>query len=130
MLRSCHNEIRNNEGYDPTAAFDEMSKVLFCKLYEEKHGRGNNGGNRFRLAIFDDTLERLHVNVIKQIFEETKKDPPYAGLFAPDASISLQDRTIRKIVQLFENYDLSLTAFDVKGERLNIFWRHFYRRPR
>jgi len=36
ILKSCHNEIRNNEGYDPTLAFDEMSKVLFCKLYEEK----------------------------------------------------------------------------------------------
>ena len=36
ILKSCHNEIRNNEGLDPTAAFDEMSKVMFCKLYEEK----------------------------------------------------------------------------------------------
>ena len=36
ILRSCHNEIRNNEGMDRTAAFDEMSKVMFCKLYEEK----------------------------------------------------------------------------------------------
>ncbi len=117
VLRSCHNEIRNNEGYDPTVAFDEMSKVLFCKLYEEKH----SGRNRFRLAVFDDTLERLQVNVVKQIFQETKKDAPYAGLFAADATIDLQDRTIRKIVQLFENYDLSLTAFDVKGEAFEYF---------
>ncbi len=117
VLRSCHNEIRNNEGYDPTVAFDEMSKVLFCKLYEEKHTRRN----RFRLTIFDDTLERLQVNVVKQIFQETKVDAPYAGLFAQDAVINLQDRTIRKIVQLFENYDLSLTAFDVKGEAFEYF---------
>jgi type I restriction enzyme M protein len=117
VLRSCHNEIRNNEGYDPTVAFDEMSKVLFCKLYEEKH----TARNRFRLAVFDDTLERLQINVVKQVFDETKKDKPYAGLFAPDATINLQDRTVRKIVQLFENYDLSLTAFDVKGEAFEYF---------
>jgi type I restriction enzyme M protein len=117
VLRACHNEIRNNEGYDPTVAFDEMSKVLFCKLYEEKH----SGRNRFRLAVFDDTLDRLQINVVKQIFEETKKDVPYSGLFLPDAAINLNDRTIRKIVQLFENYDLSLTAFDVKGEAFEYF---------
>ena len=62
VLKSCHNEIRNNEGADPTAAFDEMSKVLFCKLYEEKEHPNNN---RFRLSIFDDTLERLSLNVVQ-----------------------------------------------------------------
>jgi len=117
VLKSCHNEIRNNEGYDPTAAFDEMSKVLFCKLYEEKR----HNDNRFRLSVFDDSLERLKVNVVKQVFDETKIDPKYASLFDADATINLQDRTIRKIVSLFENYDLSLTAFDVKGEAFEYF---------
>lgn len=123
VLKSCHNEIRNNEGYDPTVAFDEMSKVLFCKLYEEKSTEQGKqpDQNRFRLSIFDDTLKRLKVNVVKQIFDETKNAPAYAGLFASDAEISLQDRTIRKIVALFENYDLSLTAFDVKGEAFEYF---------
>jgi len=117
VLKSCHNEIRNNEGYDPTIAFDEMSKVLFCKLYEEKR----HNSNRFRLTVFDDSLERLHVNVIRQIFDETKDDPKYSSLFSKEATIELQDRTIRKIVALFENYDLSLTAFDVKGEAFEFF---------
>jgi type I restriction enzyme M protein len=118
VLRACHNEIRNNEGFDPVAAFDEMSKVLFCKLYEEKT---NPERNRFRSAVFDDTLDRLGVNVVRQIFDETKNDPKYAGLFAPDASIALQDRTIRRIVEQFEDFDLSLTAFDVKGEAFEYF---------
>jgi type I restriction enzyme M protein len=117
ILKSCHNEIRNNEGYDPAAAFDEMSKVLFCKLYEEKH----NGNNRFRLDVFDDALDNLKINVVKQVFDETKSDPRYSGLFDKDDTINLQDRTIRKIVSLFENYDLSLTAFDVKGEAFEYF---------
>ena len=76
VLRSCHNEIRNNEGYDPVAAFDEMSKVLFCKLYEEKT---NQKGNRFRLSVFRDTLERVKVNVVRQIFDETKQHDNYKG---------------------------------------------------
>jgi type I restriction enzyme M protein len=117
ILKACHNEIRNNEGYDPTEAFDEMSKVLFCKLHEEKH----SGNNRFRVSVFDDVLSRVGVNVIKQIFDETKVDARYAGLFTSTASINLQDRTVRKIVRIFEDYDLSLTAFDVKGEAYEYF---------
>jgi type I restriction enzyme M protein len=117
ILKSCHNEIRNNEGYDPTIAFDEMSKVLFCKLYEEK--RSNH--DRFKLSIFDETLKGLGVNVVKQIFKETKKDEKYSDLFDENTQINLVDRTIRKIVSLFQNYDLSLTAFDVKGEAFEYF---------
>lgn len=118
ILKACHNEIRNNDGLDATAAFDEMSKVMFCKLYEEKE---NPQGNRFRVSVFDDSLQRLHVNVVRKIFEEAKAAPFYKGLFQQDAQIELKDRTIRKIVELFEDYDLGLTAFDVKGEAFEYF---------
>jgi type I restriction enzyme M protein len=118
VLKQCHNEIRNNEGYDPTKAFDEMSKILFCKLYEEKHHKSIN---RFRVSIYDETIENLSVNVVKQIFDETKKYKTYADIFEKDSTIELSDRTIRKLVQLFEDYDLSLTAFDVKGEAFEYF---------
>jgi type I restriction enzyme M protein len=118
ILKSCHDEIRNNEGLDPTAAFDEMSKVMFCKLYEEKE---NPKGNRFRLNVFDDGMGRLKINIVRKIFDDAKESRPYAGLFQQDTEILLKDRTIRKIVSLFENYDLGLTAFDVKGEAFEYF---------
>jgi type I restriction enzyme M protein len=118
ILKSCHNEIRNNEGSDPTAAFDEMSKLMFCKLYEEKE---NPRGNRFRLSVFDESMEKLGVNIVDKIFEEAKQSPTYAGLFEVDAAIALKPRTVRKIVSIFENYDLGLTAFDVKGEAFEYF---------
>jgi len=119
ILRACHNEIRNNQGDDPTKAFDEMSKVLFCKMHEERTHPGD--ANRFRTKVFDDTLAKLGVNVVKQIWQETKEDPQFSDLFDPDSNIALDDRTIRTIVSQFEGYDLSLTAFDVKGEAFEYF---------
>ncbi len=118
ILRTCHSEIRNNEGMDPTAAFDEMSKVMFCKLYEEKE---NPQKNRFRLSVFDETLKNLNINVVSRIFDEAKSSNVYSGLFLKDSSIHLKDRTVRKIVEKFEGYDLGLTAFDVKGEAFEYF---------
>ena len=119
ILSACHNEIRNNEGYDATKSFDELSKVLFCKMHEEREHP--DAGNRFRTAIFDESMEKLSVNVVKQIWDETKNDERFSELFDPKSFIDLQDRTIRRIVSLFENYDLSLTAFDVKGEAFEYF---------
>ena len=117
ILNACHNAIRNNEGYDPAAAFDEMSKLLFCKMHEERKG----GKNRFRLSVYDATLDSLDINVVRKIFAETVNDPAYRGLFDDGSQINLSDRTIRSIVKLFENVDLSLTAFDVKGEAFEYF---------
>lgn len=115
ILRACHNAIRNNEGFDPTKAFDELSKVMFTKLYEEKHH-----GERFNLKKYD-AMAADGVNIIHSIFAQTKTDPDFKGLFDSDAIIELNDRTTRQLVAQFENYDLSLTEFDVKGEAFEHF---------
>lgn len=117
ILQACHNVIRNNDGKDPTEAFDEMSKLLFCKLHEERRG----GDNRFTVAAYDRAQREFNVDLIQQLFDETKTDPRYSGLFDSGTIIALQPRTIRRIVELFQDYDLSLTAFDVKGEAFEYF---------
>ena len=48
LLKRCHNIIRNNEGYDPVQAFDEMSKILFAKMYEEQYHKESN---RFTISV-------------------------------------------------------------------------------
>lgn len=118
LLKKCHNIIRNNEGYDPIQAFDELSKVLFAKMYEEQY---NTTSNRFTSDIFDKTLRDLKVNIVQQQFGEIQKVPGFRDLFPENTSIKLKDRTIREIVAIFESYDLTLTNFDVKGEAFEYF---------
>ena len=36
LLHQCHNIIRNREKLDPAAAFDEIAKILFVKVYVER----------------------------------------------------------------------------------------------
>lgn len=116
ILKACHNHIRNNVGCDPVRAFDELSKILFCKLYEEARKQES----RFSLAFFDEDQIAGHT-VIHQIFNEMVNHPRYAPLFSGDPKLHLDDRTIRKIVELFQDYDLSRTDFDVKGEAFEFF---------
>lgn len=118
LLKRCHYKIRNNEGYDPVQAFDELSKVMFAKMYEEQY---NKDSNRFTLKVFEDSLKTLKVNIVQQQFLEIQKAEGFSDLFPDKTTIELKDRTIKDIVEIFENYDLTLTNFDVKGEAFEYF---------
>jgi type I restriction enzyme M protein len=118
LLKKCHNIIRNNEGFDPIQAFDELSKILFAKMYEEQY---NKDSNRFTSEIFEKTLKELNVNIVQQQFQEIQKTKGFKDLFPPNTNIKLKDRTIKDIVGIFESYDLTLTNFDVKGEAFEYF---------
>jgi type I restriction enzyme M protein len=39
LLHQCHNIIRNRQKLDPAAAFDEIAKILFVKVYVERELR-------------------------------------------------------------------------------------------
>jgi type I restriction enzyme M protein len=117
LLKRCHNYIRNNEGYDPVQAFDELSKLLFTKMYEEQF----SSENRFTLKTYNDSLIRLKVNIVQRVFEEIQKNDKFKDLFPPETKINLKDKTIEEIVKTFEKYDLTLTNFDVKGEAFEYF---------
>ena len=118
LLRRCHNIIRNNEGYDPIQAFDEMSKIIFAKMYEEQYHKESN---RFTKAIFDSSLKNLGVNIVQKMYSEIHSAPDFKELFPNSGTINLQDRTIKSIVEIFESYDFTLTNFDVKGEAFEFF---------
>ncbi len=92
LLKKCHNIIRNNEGYDPIQAFDELSKVLFAKMYEEQF---NQSSNRFTTEIFTKTLSELKVNIVQQQFSEIQKINDFKELFPENNVIKLKDRTIK-----------------------------------
>lgn len=118
LLKKCHNIIRNNEGYDPIQAFDELSKILFAKMYEEQYHKTSN---RFTSEVFEKTLKELNVNIVQQQFSEIQKVKGFKDIFPENTTIKLKDRTIKDIVVIFENYDLTLTNFDVKGEAFEYF---------
>lgn len=118
LLKRCHNIIRNNEGYDPVQAFDEMSKILFAKMYEEQYHKESN---RFTKKVFDSSLRDLGVNIVQKMFSEIQTVKELNELFNREEKINLKDRTIKEIVEIFESYDLTLTNFDVKGEAFEFF---------
>ncbi len=114
LLHQCHNIIRNREKLDPAAAFDEIAKILFMKVYAERHMREKMGQNKFTLE-FVELMEQGSKNYLQHLFDETKEAYQEDQIFALDAKINLKPNTIKEIVAKLERYNLSETSEDVKG---------------
>lgn len=114
LLHSCHNIIRNREKLDPAAAFDEIAKVLFMKVYAERNLKSDMKGNIFTLDYITNG-ENYNPDYLQDIFEKTKNEFGKDRIFAKEEKINLRKNTIKSIIGKLEKYNLSATSTDVKG---------------
>lgn len=114
LLHQCHNIIRNREKLDPAAAFDEIAKVLFMKVYAERKLKADMEGNIFTHDYIEQG-EKFNPDYLYDIFDKTKADFGKDKLFAKTEKINLRVSTIKSIVKKLEAYNLSATSTDVKG---------------
>lgn len=113
LLHSCHNVIRNREHLDPAAAFDEIAKVLFIKVWVERELRRKH--QRQNLFSADWLDSQLGENPLQELFRQTKEDYREDRIFDERERLNLKLATGREIVRLLERYNLSDTSEDVKG---------------
>ncbi len=117
-MRRCHDIIRNIKGYDPTKAFDELSKLLFAKMYEEKElSEGRRTENRFTIQSVKRMREN-GVEIIQTLWRDTVKSDRYREVFSDDdayGEIELPPAAIDQIVRILEDKSLGQTDLDVKG---------------
>ena len=113
LLHQCHNVIRNREKKDPAAAFDEIAKVLFIKVWVEREMRRKR--QRQNLFTADWLDSQLGDNPLEVLFQQTKEFYETDHIFEDDERINLRPATGREIVLLLERYNLSDTSEDIKG---------------
>jgi type I restriction enzyme M protein len=113
LLHQCHNVIRNREKRDPVAAFDEIAKILFIKVYVERELKAKRKRqNLFSTAYLE---EQLGDNPLEDLFQKTKGHYKTDRIFEPDERLNLKTATGLEIVRLLERYNLSDTSEDIKG---------------
>lgn len=113
LLHSCHNVIRNREHLDPAAAFDEIAKVLFVKVWVERELRRKR--QRHNLFTVDWLDSQLGENPLQELFRQMKEAYRDDHIFDEREHLNLKLATGREIVRLLERYNLSDTSEDVKG---------------
>jgi type I restriction enzyme M protein len=113
LLHECHNVIRNREKLDPAAAFDEIAKILFVKVYVERELKAKRQRKNIFSAEFLD--DQIGDDPLNDLFEKTKRFYAKDKIFEDTDRINLKPATGREIVRRLERYNLSDTSEDIKG---------------
>lgn len=139
VIHQCHDIIRNEEGRDPAESFDEMSKLLFAKMKDERDLKENKKREReFRIKSMDTPTSVA--DRVRNLFEDAKKDFPKIYVEVESKStkklvtINLKDNTIYQIVGIIEPYTFIETGVDkhgvdIKGAMFEIFLKGTFRGP-
>ncbi|MGH9425324.1 MAG: N-6 DNA methylase, partial [Terriglobia bacterium] len=113
LLHQCHNVIRNREKRDPVAAFDEIAKILFVKVFVERELKAKK--KRQNLFSVEFLQEQLGDNPLEDLFQKTKAHYRSDRIFELDERLNLKPATGLEIVRLLQKYNLSDTSEDIKG---------------
>ncbi len=122
LLFACHDIIRNNDKLSPEMAFDEISKVLFMKIREER--KQNSVFSKDRFLQLKKTKEDYENDVIgkkddtpfyKYLFEQTKTEFAKDEIFVSTDTLRIRETSFLQIVEKLQKYNLSNTDDDVKG---------------
>lgn len=108
VVQRCHNVLWERHGFDPAQAFDEFSKLLFVKLYDEATMVGARTVVQHREPT-EQFAARIH-----WLFDQANKTLGFDHIFSED-TILADDLAIRQVFQQLQNYSLLETTSQVQG---------------
>ncbi|MBK6485032.1 MAG: restriction endonuclease subunit M [Chitinophagaceae bacterium] len=106
---------------NPSVAFDELDKLIFCKIWDEKHPRKN--GDPYDFQIFRDEDPEDLLKRIKKIYAVGEKEAP--EVFKDGITLTAQETLT--IVKYFQRINLNKTDLDSKGKAFETFMGSYFR---
>lgn len=119
-FQQCHDEIWEGGKKDPAIAFDEFSKLLMAKIYDE---RFTPVGEKYKFQIKDNDTTKDVAEKIKKLYEKVKEKN--SKVFKID--IKLSDKVIFEIVKILQGISLRSTDLDIKGRAFEKFLGKVFR---
>lgn len=106
---------------NPSVAFDELDKLIFCKIWDEKHPRKT--GDPYDFQIFRDEDPEDLLKRIKKIYSVGEKESP--EVFKDGITLTAQETLT--IVKYFQRINLNKTDLDSKGKAFETFMGSYFR---
>lgn len=134
-FKSAHDALWGGGALAPTTAFDELDKLIFCKIWDEKwrDNARNTKGEPFDFQIIyypEDQGDRQNTKAkielekrVRLLYEQGRKKDP--EVFKDD--IKLDKHKIYTVVQYLQDINLSKTDLDSKGLAFQKFMGEFFR---
>ena len=134
-FKSAHDALWGGGALSPTTAFDELDKLIFCKIWDErwKDNAPDTKGEPFAFQIISYPEDREDKQCpiakaelekrVRQLYEQGRKKDP--EVFKDD--IKLDKHKIYTVVQYLQDINLSKTDLDAKGLAFQNFMGGFFR---
>jgi type I restriction enzyme M protein len=119
-FQRCHDEIWEGGKRDPAVSFDEMSKLMFAKIHDERFTRE---GEFYKFQIGTNETDFEVARRVKEIYERAQRGE--SGVFRE--LIDLSDERIYKIVEILQDISLTRTDLDAKGRAFEKFLDRYFR---
>lgn len=133
-FKQAHDSLWAGGQLNPSEAFDELDKLIFCKIWDERKDRPSGKPYDFQIITKDveeypDAIKRRQIENkelserINKLYEEGRKKDP--EVFRDN--IRLTPEKIRTVVGYLQDINLSETDLDAKGRAFETFMDSFFR---
>jgi len=119
-LEKSHDTVWQGGKLAPTTAFDEVSKLLFCKLKDEKTTKKGEAYN-FQIGTHESAEEIF--KRIDAIYQKAKKED--AEVFKED--IRLEPKVVYNVVEHLQELAINKIDLDTKGVAFERFMEDFFK---
>ena len=121
VLGKCHDTLWQGGKLAPTDAFDELSKILFIKIRDEKKAR--HEGEPYDFQIKTRETSKSVADRIKGLYQEAKTRDP--EVFTED--VKVDDSPLFSVVNHLQGINLNKTDLDVKGVAFERFLGSYFK---
>lgn len=120
-LEKCHDTVWQGGKLSPTTAFDEVSKLLFCKMKDEKDGTKKGELYKFQIGTHETATEVFQR--VENIYKQAKLQD--SEVFKED--IKLEAHVVYRVVEHLQSISLSRTDLDTKGVAFERFMTEYFK---
>ena len=136
-FKKAHQALWGGGELDPSSAFDELDKLIFCKIWDERKPRKKGEPYDFQIFNIDkpkdatqDVIDKIEQQItdslagrISALYGEGKKRDK--EVFKDN--IRLTPQRIRTVVSYLQGINLSQTDLDSKGKAFETFMGSYFR---
>lgn len=119
IFKQAHDALWAGGELNPSQAFDELDKLIFCKIWDEKNTKK---GEPYEFQVRTENIDNLKIRVLKLYDKGKAKDPEIFN-----KPIDLTAERIKTIVEYFQSISLSETDLDSKGKAFETFLGTYFR---
>ena len=109
-IKSMSKAFRDSQGGSMLERFEEISKLLFCKLYDEQNNKGSVFQSIHRSLTDDKIFETM-----SELFKNAQQD--YSNVFLNSRGAFSDDmKAISQVALILQPFQLSKIQTDIKGK--------------